>query len=108
MNDINQGFINHKHNGVYLKFPNGNAISTIWGRGSYSQNHDYTTGSVIKDFEMLIEEGSPTAEIMIDTDNAELRKKIFRKFGVSLDNGVIGWVSIEDWLWVLNRLEKNK
>ena len=53
MTENNAAFTNHKHNGVYLQFPNGNAISTIWGVGSYTDNHDKS----FSQFSSLIPEG---------------------------------------------------
>jgi len=101
-----KSFANHKHNGVHLKFPNGNSISTIWGRGSYTDNHDFTTGKISKDFSTLIEGGSNTVEIMPNTNNKRLLNKIFRKFNTDPDNSVIGWLTIDDWMWVIQQLYK--
>jgi len=102
----NKAFSNHLHNGVYLKFPNGNSISTIWCRGSYSDNHDYTTGDAIQDYKTL-NDGSNNAEIYPFTDNQRLHKRIFQHFHANSDETVIGYVNITDWLWVLNQLAKD-
>ena len=99
-----KAFVNHKHNGVYLKFPNGNAISTIWGQGSYSENHDFSTGDVLSDYSTLIKEGSNTVEIMIYTDSTKLAKRIFRKCAPGSKDTVIGWVDMPTWLWVIKQL----
>jgi hypothetical protein len=98
-------FTNHKHNGVFLEFPNGNSISTIWGVGSYSDNHDLD----FNHFSTLLKQGSMTCEIMFKTTDDELRNRIFSKCGQDPDDdGVIGWVNITTWLWVLNQLAKGK
>lgn len=62
--DKGKAFTNHRYNGVYLEFPNGNAISTIWGCGTYSDNHDKSP----LEFNKIIREGSNTAEILLYTD----------------------------------------
>ena len=96
-----KAFVNHKPNGVYLKFPNGNGLSTIWGCGTYSDNHNYTTEDIV--------EGANRVEIMIETPDDKLCRKIFRKLDTSPANGVIGWVTMEQWLWVVNQLSgRNK
>ena len=103
MKNNNSAFTIHKSNGIYLKFPNGNAISTIWTIGSYTEHHDDDNWS---DFDKRMEEGSNTAEIMVNTSNEKLHKKIHAHFKNGSDDSVIGWVSITDWLWVLNQLAK--
>ena len=108
MKDNNAAFTNHKQNGVYLQFPNGNAISTIWGVGSYSDNHGYTTGDIIKDYGKLIEAGSMTVEITPISDDTNLLRRIFRKCDKKMgDDSVIGWVDITTWLWIINQLAKS-
>ena len=99
-----KAFCNHKINGVRLAFPNGNAISTIWGSGTYSENHDYDSGDVIKNYAEPIEEGSSTVEIMILNAPDKLVEKIYKHQNENIDNGVIGWVNITDWLWIINQL----
>lgn len=96
---VNKAFTNHKHNGVYLQFPNGNGISTIWGRGAYGDDKDLNTA-----YSTLIKEGANQVEIMIDTPDKKLHNRIFRKLKTGIDNGVIGWVTMEQWLWVIGQL----
>lgn len=103
---MNRAFSNHKINGVRLTFPNGNAISTVWGRGTYSDNHDFDSGDVLKDYMQPIERGSNTAEIMILNAPDKLIEKIYKHQNTSSDNGVIGHISITDWLWIVNQLAK--
>ena len=104
----NSSFTNHRHNGVYLQFPNGNAISSIWGVGSYTENHDYKSGrGFATDFSTLIGRGSNTVEIMPISNDDKLLKRIFRKCGKKFgDDDVIGWVDITTWLWIVNQLAK--
>jgi hypothetical protein len=102
-----KAFCNHVINGVRLAFPNGNAISTIWGRGTYSENHDYESGKgVFEDYREPIEDGSNTAEIMILNAPDTLFEKIYKHQNADTDNGVIGWVNMTDWLWIINQLSK--
>ena len=103
---VDRAFTNHRINGVSLTFPNGNRLSTIWGRGSYTENHDFTTGDVIKDFSEPIKEGSNTVEIMITHAPDKLVKKIHRKLAPNSEDSVIGWLSMTDWLWVVNQLAR--
>lgn len=98
-----KSFCNHKHNGVNLVFPNGNWISTIWGAGSYSDNHDMEIGETYRN---LIENGSFAVEIMIGTENQRLYNKIYRKLDTNPENGVLGWVTMDNWMWVINQLYK--
>jgi len=99
-----KSFTNHRANGVLLKFPNGNIISTIWGCGSYTENHsgdwDYP--------EKLIEFGSNTVEIMFDTKDERLARRICRKLTADLDASVIGHITMTQWLWVVNQLSRGK
>jgi hypothetical protein len=100
----NKAFTAHRHNGVYLELPNGNCISTIWGSGTYSDNHD-NFGS----FNTLIEMGSDTVEIMVKTTNDKLRNEIYHHMKQDpKGDTVIGWVGITDWLWIVNRLANAK
>ena len=102
-----KAFINSKHNGIKLTFPNGNCISTIWGIGTYSENYDYKANSTYEDFTEGYRTfmGSDTCEIMILNCPDKLYKKIHRKFG-SVDNSVIGYVSMKDWLEIIKLLSK--
>lgn len=101
-----KAFCNHKINGVRITFPNGNSISTVWGVGTYSDNHDYSSGDIIEDYSNPIKDGSSTAEIMILTAPERLIKKIYNRLAKDSGNSVIGWVNATDWLWVLNQLAK--
>jgi len=89
-----------------LVFPNGNILSTVWGTGSYSENHDYTTGDIIRDYKERIEEGSETVEIMILQASDTLVRRIYRRLAPHSNDTVIGYVSIKDWLWAVNQLAK--
>lgn len=67
-----KSFNNFKHNGLHLTFPNGNFISTIFGIGSYTENHDmYTKMEEFMD--------SNDVEIMFDCGD-KLKKKILKKY----------------------------
>lgn len=108
-NSERKSFCNHLHNGVNLVFPNGNWISTIWGRGSYSDNHNFGNNmEVTEAYRKLIEDGSSTVEIMIGTENKRLYNKIYRKLDTDTENGAIGWVTMDNWMWVINQLYKMK
>ena len=99
---MDKAFTNHKYNGVLLKFPNGATISTIWGPGSYSEHHD----DEFEGYSTLNKNGSMTAEIMILEAPQRVVKRIFKRLAPDSQDTVIGWVTITDWLWVINQLAK--
>jgi len=101
-----KAFTNHVHNGFNLIFRNGNEISTIFGYGTYSENKNENCPNPLEAYTSLIKNGSDTVEIIITTTNYNLKRKIFRHFRIPISNGVIGWVHINDWLWVVNELAK--
>lgn len=103
-----KAFTNHKANGVYLKFPNGNTISTIWSSGSYTSNHDYEhpSGDPVKSYSERIEAGSEDVEVMISCEPMRM-ELIEEKFSShSAGSGVFGHLSINEWLELLNMLAK--
>ena len=98
-----KAFNNFKHNGIHLTFPNGNALSTIWGYCTYSDNHDMEIGygdNYNKFFD------SDTVEIMIQKAPDKLRKKIEKKYDFDGDN-VKGYLTMEEWLDVVKMLSKD-
>lgn len=99
-NNQRKAFSNHKINGVYLSFPNGNGLSTIWGAGTYSDNHDSF------DYQMVFKEGSDTCEVMPDCSSTVL-ELIHAKFDQG-SGSVIGYLTFEQWLEVLNILNTHK
>ena len=96
-----KAFKNWRHNAIHLTFPNGNGISVVWGAGSYSDNHDTWE---CNDFQNFME--SDTVEIMILNAPDKLYKEIRKKYEFEDDN-VKGWVSITEWLEILNLLAKD-
>ena len=99
---MNKAFKNVKHNVVHLKFPNGNTISTIWGYGSYTENHDWKRKeSIIEQYNTFMD--SNDVEVMIDCRD-KLSKRIHKKYNG--DGSVIGHLSIIDWLYIVNKLAK--
>jgi len=99
---MTKAFINHRDNGVHLQFPNGNSISTIWGWGSYSEGRDFNDGTepFTKRFDRN-PDGSNTVEIMISCPD-KLHESIYKKY--DSDDSVIGYVSMDDWMKIINRL----
>lgn len=102
--DTEKAFENIKHNALHLNFPNGNKLSTIWGRGSYTDNHDFTfdESGNIKDFWTFI--GSNNVEIMFTCDK-KLEKKILKKFNDG-DDQPIGYLTILQWVEIVKMLSK--
>ena len=108
-----KAFKQHRLNGIALTFPNGNWISTIWGDGSYSENHWLTWEDPY--FKMMgmdkyrildqLKLKSDTVEIMIKCGE-KLATKIHKKYDG--DGSVIGHLNITQWLEILNLLSKEK
>ena len=95
-----KAFSNWKHNGVHLTFPNGNALSTVWGYCTYSDNHgDYSVDAFNKFME------SDTVEIMILNAPEKLTKKIQRKYDFGGDS-VKGYLTMTEWLDIVKMLSK--
>lgn len=93
-----KAFSTPKFNGLHLRFPNGNMISTIWGVGSYSENYDIDG---FKDFTKLYESNTPsnTVEVMVDCSD-ELFKKLQRRYKTS--NTVFGHLNMKQWIKLVN------
>lgn len=97
---MKKAFENIKHNVVHLTFLNGNSLSTIWGAGTYSDNYDFERTDDMKTFM-----GSNTVEVMIMRAPDKLKKSIERKFD-SEGDGIIGHLTMEQWLYIVKRLSK--
>ena len=101
---MKKAFNNWKHNAIHLTFPNGNALSTIWGYGSYSDNYNRDDiPNLDKRFNTFF--SSNTVEIMILQAPKKLVEKIHKKFNAE-DSSVIGRLSMTDWLWIVKQLSK--
>jgi len=94
-----KAFFNWRLGGIHLNFPNGNTLSTIWGGGSYSENHD-DFGSITNPKAI----GSNNVEIMFDCPE-ELQKKIEKKYNDG-DEQPIGYLNIVQWSEIVNLLSK--
>ena len=97
-----KAFSNWRPGAVHLTFPNGNWLSTTWARWSYSDNHE---------MELDLSDGkfthmeSNTCEVMFDCPE-KLSKRIFKFCGENPTNGVIGYLTMEQWLRVVEMLAK--
>lgn len=101
---MEKSFKNSAHNKIRLTFPNGNSISTIWSRGSYTDNFNLNEDLPLHNaYETFAD--SMEVEVMIDCSD-KLYGKICRKLDARKDDGVIGHLSIEQWLWTLNQISK--
>lgn len=100
-------FLSARDNQLVLHFPDGN-LSCIWGFGTYSDNHKIKFPKNKEEtffgkfFGYPME--SDTIEIMYEIDNPAKLKKVIKKFGD--DNNPLGYVSFEDWLWLVNLMNK--
>ncbi|HDY68414.1 MAG TPA: hypothetical protein ENH85_11560 [Candidatus Scalindua sp.] len=99
-------FHNWKSNAFHLSFPNGNAISTTWDGGSYSDNYDkWLRADFIKDKEgKLNDMPSKNVEIMFSCPD-KLAKRIEKKYNDG-EPQPIGYLSVEKWLEIVNLLAK--
>jgi len=97
-----KAFRNFRSNGIHLTFPNGNALSTVWGCGTYSDNYDMDGGISVDNFNKFLD--SDTVEIMIIEAPDKLRKKIEKKY--DFDGDVKGYLTMEEWLDVIKMLSK--
>ena len=95
-----KAFRNFRSNGIHLTFPNGNALSTVWGCSSYSDNHDMEVD--LDNYNKFLD--SNTVEIMILEAPDKLRKKIGKKYDFNGD--VKGYLTMEEWLDVVKMLSK--
>jgi spore coat protein CotH len=85
---------NHKTNGVLIQFANGNSLSTIWGNGSYSMNHD------VGEYGARIKNGSSDVEIMPDC-SSKMIKKIEKIIGEEMDGSIAGYIPVDKWLKIV-------
>ena len=101
-----KSFNNFKHNGLHLKFPNGNSLSTIWGYGSYSENHDMFDDLKGEDQLKVYTTFKPsnTVEVAILSAPEELIKKIHKKY--NFDGSVCGYLTMAQWLDIVKMLSK--
>lgn len=108
---MEKAFRNWREGAVHLNFPNGNHISTTWARSSYSDNHDteypdintppkYATDRI----KPIVE--SDTCEIMFDCSDA-LEKRLLKQFNDG-DSQPIGYLSVQNWVNIVNRLANEK
>jgi hypothetical protein len=99
-----KAFNNWGHNGIHLNFPNGNQVSTIWGRGSYTENHDFRLdnyGGLLKEFETFLD--SETAEVMVTCSSKLLKSFIARFQG----GNPFGYLNIYEWLYIVNKVAED-
>lgn len=100
-----KSFNNWGHNKLHLTFPNGNRLSTIWGYGTYSDNHDAgDTIDGVSAFQTFM--SSDTVEIMILEAPEKLIKKIQKKYDFE-DDSVKGYLTMAEWLDIVKMLSKS-
>lgn len=100
----NKSFQNKSLNKLHLWFPNGNGLSTIWSKYSYSENYDTEHVNGVDAWNVPLE--SDTVEIMILEAPEKTRNKVFRKFARDSENSVIGHLDMEQWLEIVKILSK--
>ena len=92
----------------HLNFPNGNQISTVFGDGTYSDNHDSNaeTDYLLKRTAEMPVFDSQTVEIMFSCGK-KLEKKILKKYNEGSQDP-IGYLEMPQWLEIVNLLSKEK
>lgn len=103
---MEKAFNNFKHNGIHLRFPNGNGISTIWGAGTYSDNYNYIVNTTDDSLGYRTFMSSDTCEVMILNCPDKLLKKIKNKYQKDDSGSVIGFLTIDKWLEIVKLLSK--
>ena len=106
---MEKAFRNWREGAIHLNFPNGNQISTTWAAiGSYSDNHDlqtdYSKPRVGDRIDPVVE--SNTVEVMI-TCGEKLQKRLEKKFNDGYAQP-LGYLTMEDWLYVVDKVSKEK
>ena len=98
----------HKPNGIRLDFDNGVSLSTIWGNGTYSDNHDYDFNhpeiDITETYRKLIETGSTTVEFMFLDGDDKLINKMCKKYGS--DDNPSGYIKVSKWIEMIAYLNK--
>ena len=90
----------------HLNFPNGNQISTVFGEGTYSEEHDSHafTDYLLKRTDERPVFNSATCEIMITCPD-KLLKKILKKYNEG-DCQPIGYLPIDKWVEIIKLISK--
>jgi len=103
----------HVYSGFHIHFDNGFTLSTIWGAGSYSDNHDLIMDQSLDIFERFrkIPLQTETVECMLFADvetekMSKFIKKIYKKF--NSDGSVIPYMPVADWLKLISLINKYK
>lgn len=95
---------------LIINFPDGSKVSSIWGFGSYSDNHMMDIEKAKKNiaehsfvgtwFNEPIQ--SNTIEVMYTCVDEKKQKKINKKFG---EDNPLGYLKFDEWLWLINLLK---
>lgn len=86
----------------HLNFPNGNYLSTIWGAGTYSDEHDRDIFGTLREDRPVF--NSNTVEVMFTCPD-KLKKKILKKYNDG-DSDPIGYLTLPQWIEIVNLLNK--
>lgn len=98
--DEARSFYNHKTNGFHINFANGNSLSTIWGRGTYSDNK-------LRELEPLERVGSDTCEVRPGC-STEVKEELDKMFPDNAGDSVYPYVTLEQWIDIVNYLNNHQ
>jgi len=97
----------HKLNGVHLSFDNGFGISTIWGRGSYSENHDKMPSDEEMRTKMYSSDDCEVYFTNIPKGGERLVKSLCKKYNKGYEHP-IGYLLVSDWVDLIVKVKKWK
>lgn len=104
-------FSNWRHGAIHLNLPNGNFISTTWAQSSYSDNYNSHYGLELNNQKYKTDRIEPsvqsdTVEVMVDCSD-KLLKRLEKKFNDG-NNQPFGYLTFEQWLYLVNAVAKEK
>lgn len=109
-----KAFNQHRVNGIYLNFPNGNGLSTIWGIGSHTENH-FLINDIYKDGydadKLMKQWNTPLTsnDVEVMPDCSKIVKEMLDKaFPDNVDGDIYNHLTFGQWLEMVNILNTNK
>lgn len=106
MKDKNKSFYGWSAGRFHINFDNGNHLSTVWGEGTYSDEHDSMaeTRYLLGETRERPTFSSNCVEIMFDCPK-ELKKEILDKYNEGSADP-IGYLELKEWIEIVNLLNK--
>ncbi len=116
-----KAFVQHRINGFYLNFPNGNGLSTIWGVGTHTENHMRIEEISLANMDIKNDKdwhekymkqwntplSSNDVEVMPDC-SPDVYKLLTDTFPENENSGIFDNLTFTQWLQIVNILNENK